>query len=104
MRSSLTGHWSVVFALVIVLPSVGLSMVSLRLIDRLARDEVANRVRASEAVPWYYGEKMNRALEARALHAARIVGPEALRDPELTRQKLAAAGLDLFDVLALHDG
>jgi signal transduction histidine kinase len=96
-----TARWWGVFAVVIVLPSLGLSIVSLRLIDRLAKDEMANLVRASEAVPWYYEEKLNRALEARALHAARIVGYRTLGDPVATKQKLAAAHLDLFDSLAI---
>jgi signal transduction histidine kinase len=99
--SGFTRTWWLVFALVIVLPSLVLSIVSLRLLDRMAHDEVADLVRASEATPWYYEEKMNRALEARAMHAARIVGESALRDPTETRRRLEAAGLDLFEVLAL---
>jgi signal transduction histidine kinase len=96
-----TARWWAVFAVVIVLPSLGLSIVSLRLIDRLAKDEVANLVRASEAVPWYYEEKMNRALEARALHAARIVGYETLQDPSATQARLQAARLALFESLTI---
>jgi signal transduction histidine kinase len=101
LAADFTARWWAVFVLVIVLPSLGLSVVSLRLIDRLAKDEVANLIRASEAVPWYYEEKMNRALEARALHAARIVGYETLQDPQTTRTRLADAHLDLFESLTI---
>jgi signal transduction histidine kinase len=102
VTAGFTTRWWVVFALVIVLPSLVLSTVSLRLLDRLARDEVADLVRRSEAVPWYYEEKMNRALEARAVHAARVVGYEALSDPQETKKRLEAAGLGLFEILALE--
>jgi signal transduction histidine kinase len=101
LAADFNARWWIVFAVVIVLPSLGLSIVSLRLIDRLARDEVANLIRASEAVPWYYEERMNRALEARALHAARIVGYDALRDPQATRERLEAAHLALFESLTI---
>lgn len=102
LTAHLTARWWVVFAIVIVVPSVALSLVSLQLINRLAHDETATVVANAAAVPWYNEAKMNRALAARALHAARVVGLEALADPELSRARLRAAGLDLFSLLVVE--
>jgi signal transduction histidine kinase len=88
-------------AVVIVVPSLALSLVSLRLVERLARDGTASLITTTESVPWYNETKINRALAARALHAARAVGLPALADPALCRARLQAAGLDLFSTFEI---
>ncbi len=72
LTAHLAARWWVVFAVVIVVPSLALSLVSLQLISRLVRDEKASLVRNAASVPWYNEAKMNRALAARALHAALV--------------------------------
>jgi signal transduction histidine kinase len=85
LRDRLAGFsarsWRIVFVVAVLLPAVLLCVVSWRLIDRLAESELEDRLRTSEAAPWYYEGKMNRALEARAVHLARTIGFDALARP-----------------------
>jgi signal transduction histidine kinase len=94
-----TRSWRIVFVLGVLVPAGLLSLVSWRLIDRLTESQVEDRFRRSEAAPWYYEEKMNRALEARAIHAARMVGHDAL-----AKQGGSHLYPELFEVFEIDRG
>src|SRR5690349_13280415 len=100
-RGSMRRARAVALSAIVVLPTVVLSIVAFRLIDRSAHDETESLIRDSELVPWYIEATINRTLTAFALYAARFVGEDGLANQEVTHERLSAAGVDFFSTLTM---
>jgi signal transduction histidine kinase len=95
-----------IFVGAVLLPSIALSFLSFHAVPRLSENTKATLVKNAERVLYYVEKDLETKARARALDAARRVGPEALVDgrPEIVQAALERAGLDgrIFDSLRLE--
>jgi signal transduction histidine kinase len=95
-----------IFVGAVLLPSVALSFLSFHAVPKLSESTKMTLVKQADRVLHYVEKDLEAKARARALDAARRVGPEALVDgrPEVVEAALERAGLDggIFDTLRLE--
>ena len=100
------GRLVTIFAVAVLLPSVALSLVSLRSIPEQAEAMKITMFKQADRVLWYLERDLEAAARRQVLAAARAVGTERLLDgrPEVVRAALEQAGLrpEIFVSLRLE--
>jgi signal transduction histidine kinase len=92
------GGLVVLLAGAVLLPTLSLSVLSVRFITRPAEAERANLLHEADGLRWYLEQQLDQAMRLKALEAARVVGATALaaEDPEQLRRQLARFHVDAF--------
>jgi signal transduction histidine kinase len=99
------GRLIAIFVGAVLLPSLALSYVSLTLVPKLAQSHARDEIKRAERTLYYVEKDLEQNAQARALEAARILGPDRLLDgrPEVVRAALREAGADpVFESLHLE--
>jgi signal transduction histidine kinase len=100
------GRLVAIFAVAVLLPSVALSLVSLRSIPEQAEAMKITMFKQADRVLWYFERDLEAAARRQVLAAARVVGTERLLDgrPEVIGAALRQAGLspEIFVSLRLE--
>ena len=95
-----------IFVGAVLLPSIALSFLSFHAVPRWSENTKSALVKNAQRVLWYVEKDLETMARAKALEAARRVGPEALVDgrPEPVRAAFARAGVDpdMFESLRLE--
>jgi signal transduction histidine kinase len=95
-----------IFVGAVLLPSIALSVLSFNAVPKHAENLKISLKRQAEKMLYYVEQDLETAARARALEAARVVGPELLLDgrPKMVRAALRKGGLEevRFDSLRLE--
>src|SRR5438876_10375540 len=99
------GRLIAIFVGAVLLPSLALSYVSITLVPKLAQSHAKSELQRAERTLYYIEKDLEQNAQARALEAARILGPERLLEgrPEVVRAVLREAGAEpAFESLRLE--
>jgi len=93
-----------IFVGAVLLPSLALSYVSMDFVKELAKKREATEIKRLERMLFYVDKDLTQTAQARALEAARMLGPQALLEgrPEVIRTALVDEGLGEGVFESLH--
>jgi signal transduction histidine kinase len=100
------GRLIAIFVGAVLLPSLALSIVSLRFVKELAQKKEATEIQRAERTLYYVEKDLVETAHKKALEAAQMLGPEALLDgrPEVIKTALVDEGMGegIFESLHLE--
>ncbi|HEY7409100.1 MAG TPA: HAMP domain-containing sensor histidine kinase [Vicinamibacteria bacterium] len=99
------GRLIAIFAGAVLLPSLALSYVSVHFVNRLASTHEATKIQRAEKTLYYIEKDLVQSAHAKALEAARGVGPDRLLDarPEAIQAALQEEGMgEVFESMRLE--